>query len=264
MVRVLIRRIAVLLATVLASHAHAVQLIEAPSGLAWSAEAVSSVGARSAASVLARADAAGETGCHTHCDAIARVWLRLADVFAQQDERPHPFALMLHVIQSADVDAFATPDGTLVLSEAFVRRRDLDDAQLAFVIAHEASHTLLEHERQTLTAALALLPRNVPRTVDDVYVEFGFNIAVLRLLEPVMQQAELEADEVGLQLASLAGYPPEAQLRFLEVEAAGEKPADAVVATHPTAANRLMRLRSQLPLADRIYELGVSNRTLAP
>jgi predicted Zn-dependent protease len=151
-----------------------------------------------------------------------------------------------------------------VLSEAFVRRRDLDDAQLAFVIAHEAAHTLLEHERQTLTAALALLPRNVPRTVDDVYVEFGFNIAVLRLLEPVMQQAELEADEVGLQLASLAGYLPEAQLRFLEVEAAGEKPADAVVVTHPTAASRLARLRSQLPLAERIYELGVSNRTLAP
>jgi len=264
MVRVVVRRMAVLLATVLASPAHAVQLIEAPSGLAWSAEEVSSVGARSAATVLARAEAAGESGCRTHCDAIARVWLRLADVFAQQDGRPHPFALTLHVIQSADVDAFATPDGTLVLSEAFVRRRDLDDAQLAFVIAHEAAHTLLEHERQTLTAALALLPRNVPRTVDDVYVEFGFNIAVLRLLEPVMQQAELEADEVGLQLASLAGYLPDAQLRFLEVEAAGEKPADAVVATHPTAASRLARLRSQLPLAERIYELGVSNRTLAP
>ena len=265
MVRVVVRWVTVLLATMLASHAHAVQLIEAPSGLAWSAEEVSRVGARSAATVLARAEAAGESGCRTHCDAIARVWVRLADVFAMQQEgRPHPFALTLHVVQSTDVDAFATPDGTLVLSEAFVRRRDLDDAQLAFILAHEAAHTLLEHERQTLTAALSLLPRNVPRSVPDVYVEFGFNIAVLRLLEPVMQQAELEADEVGLQLAALAGYPPTDQLRFLEGEAAGERPAAAVVETHPTAASRLRRLRSQLPLAERIYELGVSNRTLAP
>ena len=45
---------------------------------------------------------------------------------------------------------------------------------------------------------------------------------------------------------------------------AGEKRTDAVVATHPTAASRLARLRSQLPLAERIYEFGVSNRTLAP
>jgi predicted Zn-dependent protease len=242
-----------------------VQLIEAPSGLAWSADEVSSVGARSSATVLARADAAGEHGCRTHCEAIARVWLRVADVFAMQQEgRAHQFALTLHVVQSADVDAFATPDGTLVLGEAFVRRRDLDDAELAFILAHEAAHIVLEHERQTLTAALSLLPRNVPRSVGDVYVEFGFNIAVLRLLEPVMQQAELEADEVGLQLAALAGYPPEEQLRFLEREAADETPAAAVIETHPTAASRLTRLRGQLPLADRIYELGVSNRTLAP
>jgi predicted Zn-dependent protease len=253
-----------LLVVAMASRAGAVQLIDPPSGLAWSADEVSRVGARSAATVLARAKAAGELDCRTHCEAIRRVWLRLADAIAQQDARSQRVALKLHVVRSADVDAFATPDGTLVLSEAFVRRRDLDDAQLAFVIAHEAAHALLEHERQTLTAALALLPRNVPRTVDDVYVEFGFNIAVLRLLEPVMQQAELEADEVGLQLASLAGYPPQAQLRFLEIEAAGEQPAAAVVATHPGAASRLARLRSQLPLSDRIYELGVSNRTLAP
>ena len=132
------------------------------------------------------------------------------------------------------------------------------------MLAHEAAHTLLEHERQALTAALSLLPRNVSRTVADIYVEFGFNIAIVRLLEPVMHQAELEADEVGLQLAALAGYPPTAQLRFMENEAAVDTSGAAVVSTHPTAASRLARLRGQLPLAERIYEHGIANRVPPP
>ena len=149
-------------------------------------------------------------------DICARVWLRLAVVIrAQQKGQAHPFVLSLHVVQSDDIDAFSVPDGTLVLSEDFVRRRQLDDAQLAFVFAHE---------RRTLTAALSLLPRNVSRTVDDIYVEFGFNISVVRLLEPVMHQAGYEADEVGLQLAALAGYEPVEQVRFMESEAAAGDP----------------------------------------
>ena len=47
MVRVVVLPIAMLLAAMLAGDAWAVQLIESPSGLAWSAEEVSSVGARS-------------------------------------------------------------------------------------------------------------------------------------------------------------------------------------------------------------------------
>ena len=185
------------------------------------------------------------------------MWRRLSTVVdAQQRQRAHPVELSLHVIQSDDIDAISAPDGTLVLSEAFVRSRHLSDAQLAFVLAHEASHVLLEHERQALTAALALLPRNVPRSIADIFVEFGFNIAVLQLLEPVMHQAEFEADELGLQLAALAGYEPAQQLLFMEAEADAEAPPVAVVSTHPTAKNRLARLQAQLPLAQRVFDYG--------
>jgi Zn-dependent protease with chaperone function len=259
-----LRPVAFALAAALSSHAAALQLIDVPTGLAWSAEEVARAGT-GAATILARTAAAGQSECRTHCEAIQRVWLRLADVMAgQQEGRAKPFVLTLHVVQADDVDAFAAPDGTLVLSEEFVRRRHLDDAQLAFVLAHEAAHTLLEHERQALTAALLLLPRNVPRTVKDIYVEFGFNIEVLRLLEPVMHQAEFEADEAGLQIAALAGYPAAAQLRFMENDAAAETAGAAIVSTHPSAASRLARLRGQLPLAERVYEYGIANRVQAP
>jgi Zn-dependent protease with chaperone function len=249
------------LAAVLCTRAAALQLIDAPTGLAWTAEEVERAATGGAATVLARAAAAGQGDCRTDCEAIQRVWDRLAAVIdGQQEGSRRRFVLRLHVVQSADVDAFAVPDGTLVLSEDFVRRRSLDDAQLAFVLAHEAAHVLLEHERQALTAALSLLPRGVARTVDDIYVEFGFNIAIVRLLEPVLHQAEFEADEVGLQLAAYAGYAPVEQLRFMESEAENETPGVEVVSTHPTAANRLARLRVQMPLAERIFDNGVQQR----
>jgi predicted Zn-dependent protease len=259
-----LRPVALLLAVAVSTHTEAVQLIDAPTGLAWSAEEVSRAGAGATAAVLARTAADGQSDCRSHCEMIRRVWLRLAEVIrGQQEARTAPFALSLNVVQAADVDAFAAPDGTLVLSEDFVRRHDLDDAQLAFVLAHETAHILLEHERQALTAALALLPREVPRTVDDIYVEFGFNLGFVRLLEPVMHQAEYEADEVGLQLAALAGYPPAGQLRFMENEAGAETPGEAVVSTHPTATSRLARLRGQLPLAERIHDYGVAHGAAA-
>jgi len=258
------RRAAMAFAVASSTQAAALQLIDEPMGLAWTASEVAQAGAGDATRVISKATDAEGGACRTHCEAIARVWLRLAAVIrAQQEGQAHPLVLSLHVVQSDNIDAFSVPDGTLVLSEDFVRRRQLDDAQLAFVLAHEASHVLLEHERQTLTAALSLLPHNVSRTVDDVYVEFGFNISVVRLLEPVMHQAEYEADEVGLQLAALAAYVPVEQVRIMEIEAQAEAPLAAVVSTHPTAKSRLARLQTQLPLAERVFEYGAQHRKTA-
>jgi Zn-dependent protease with chaperone function len=244
-----------------ATPAHALQLIDEPKGLAWSNSEVAQSGAPAARMVLDRAEEAGQSGCRERCEMIERVWQQLGSVFhEQQADRAHTVALSLHVVQSADVDAFAVPDGTVVLSEAFVRDRGLDAAQLAFVLAHEVAHVLLEHERETLTAALALLPRNLPRSVDDVYVELDYNLGLLKSLEPSMHQAEFEADEVGLQLAALAGYAPAEQLRFMQNEAAHECEGAAVVATHPLARSRLERLQLTLPLALRLYGYGLEQR----
>ena len=255
------RHVALAFATALSTQAVAIQLIDVPMGLAWSASEVAEAGDGAATRVLSNAANAQQSGCRTHCEVIERVWLRLVAVIsAQQEGQAPPFVLTLHVVQSDDVDALSVPGGTLVLSEDFLRRRQLDDAQLAFVLAHEASHVLLEHQRQALTAALSLLPRHVPRTVDDIYVEFGFNISVVRLLEPVRHQAEYAADELGLQLAALAGYDPEEQCRFMEFEAEAEAPRAAVVSTHPSAKSRLAGLRTRLPLARRIFEYGARER----
>lgn len=234
--------------------AQPLQLIDDRLGLAWSRQEVASAGEPALDAALHKARASGGLGCRTHCALIQAVWRRLSPVFAaQQATRRHRFTLKLHVVQQDDVDAFATPDGSIVLSEAFVRHEALDAPQLAFVLSHEVAHVLLEHERQTLTTALALLPRNVPRTVSDIYVELAFNFGLLKAIEPSLHQAEFEADEVGFELAALAGYAPARQLRFMQAQARQGDEASSVSTSHPAARARLQRLRSLLPLASRIY-----------
>jgi predicted Zn-dependent protease len=241
--------------------AGALQLIDEPQGLAWSNPEVAAAGANAARPILEQAERSGRRGCRRHCELIQKVWVRLTAVCRdQQANRPYAPTLSLRVVQSDDMDAFAVPDGTLVLSEAFIRDLQLDEAQLAFVLAHEIAHVLLEHERETLTAALSMLPRSVPRSVDDVYVELDHNLALFKSLEMSMHQAEYEADHVGMQIAALAGYSPSEQLRFMENEAAREHDGAAVVSTHPTANNRLSRLRTELPLADRVHRHGLELR----
>lgn len=82
---------------------------------------------------------------------------------------------------------------------------------LAFVLAHEMIHSILEDERQALTYAQLLLPRQIVRSVKDMYVEIELNASLLMAMEPVMQQGEYEADELGMLLASAAGFDPDTQ-----------------------------------------------------
>jgi len=235
----------------------AAQLLEARSeGLAWSAAEVQAATRFGPDEVLARAAARGEAGCARHCDEIQQVWNRLIDALQRYAPMARiPAALSLHVVRSADVDAFASPDGRVVISEAFIEQSAPTQAAIAFVLAHEIGHIVLQHERQTLTSALALLPRGIRRSVPDMYTELEYNLSLLKRLEVVMQATEYEADEFGMDLASLAGYAPESQLAFLRDEAQQKAPLNApIVATHPAADDRLQRMRHRLPFAQRLLE----------
>ena len=95
----------------------------------------------------------------------------------------------------------------------------------------------------------------------EVVVNGERNLGLLKSIELSMQQAEHEADAVGLQLAALAGYVPAEQLRFMENEARQTSPRAPVVATQPTARSRLLQLQATLPLAQRLYGHGLERRT---
>jgi len=230
-----------------------------PTGLGWSAAEVERVASRQASPIVEQARRGGELGCRDYCARLQALFDRLLPVARAQTAASARLSWSLMVVRTAAVDAFSLPDGTVVISEAFVRQANPSDAELAFILAHEMAHSVLEHERQALTFARMLLPRDVPRSVADVYTELDHNFSLLKAMEAVMQQGEIEADELGLLMASAAGFAPQAQIVFLEreaAEAAAQAAERRLVGTHPTPALRLQRLRLRLPLAERVFGLA--------
>jgi len=243
------------LAVLAAAAAHGAQFAYEPVGLGWSAEEVERAAAIQLAGLMRRAEEERKLGCLSHCERLARVFARLVGPARMQTPRSATLPWSLSVVRLADVEALAIPGGQVVVSETFVDHRLGSDEELAFVLAHEMAHSILEHERQVLSYARLLLPRQTIRSVQDMYVEIDFNLSLLRAMEPVMQQGEYEADELGFMLASAAGYAPQRQLAFLEREC-GDDTGTALIATHPPACLRLKALQSRLPLATRQLPLA--------
>ena len=244
-----------LLLLCLSGQARELRFAEPSSGLAFSPAEVARHAQRARTGFLNDMQRKGELGCVVHCADIERVWQALLPIVLAQQPRLSA-SLQLVVVNNDSVNAMSFPDGTIVISERFISRLALSDAQIAFVLAHEASHVLMQHERQTLTSMLALMPAGVRRSATDVYTELEFRyFSFSEPLSLVFHQIEFEADEVGFQLAALAGFAPEAQLRFMELSASAGATA-SVVSVHPDMAARLGRLRQLLPLARRLFEFG--------
>lgn len=244
-----------LLLVCLGARAADPRIAEPSAGLAFSPDEVNRSRAGEKSRFMQRAATAGLLGCALHCAAVARVWAALQPVLQrQQGAASQPLSLVL--VRMGDIEALSFPDGTLVVSEALITRMGLEDAQIAFVLAHEASHVLMQHERQTLTSMLALMPSRVKRTPRDLYVELEYRYFSMNDAFTVMfHQIEFEADEIGLQLASLAGFRPDEQMVFMEKLAAVDA-GRSMFATHPVAQRRLVHLREMLPLARRLFRVA--------
>ncbi len=239
--------------------AQAVQLAYEPVGLGWSDDEVERASAGQMDTLAERAEKHQKMGCVAHCERLEHVFNRLVAEALTQTARSATLPWSLMVVRLPDVNAFALPNGRLAISESFIDRHLRTDETLAFVLAHEMVHSILEHERQALTYAQLLLPRQIVRSVKDMYVEIDFNAGLLMDMEPVMQQGEYEADELGLLLASAAGFDPDRQIAFIEAQCRIDGERQPMVATHPPACRRLNALQALLPLARRQIPAGLTN-----
>lgn len=239
-----------------AGSAWAEPLTYVPVALGWTAEEVERAAEPNATAIIERARREGALGCTHDCDRLERIFNELVARARLQGEAARAKRWTLTVVQLPEVEAMALPGGQVLIGQPFIEQRAAGDDTLAFVLAHEIAHSVLEHERQALTYARQLLPRQVPRSVQDMYVELAYNFSLLKALEPVMRQGEFEADELGLLLAASAGFDPQKQLAFIEREAAEDSGDVPLVRTHPSAPERVEALRARLPLAQRLYEMA--------
>ena len=157
--------------------------------------------------------------------------------------REHDYQLAFRHAPSLGPNAFALPDGSIILTDELVNLANDDDAVLG-VLAHEIGHVEREHALRRLyraagiAALIMMIGGDIGSGAEDVLVQGS---ALLSL--SYSRDQENEADRVSVELMSRAGKDPESIARFLEKirDIAGDGPD--FMSTHPGTEGRIEAVR---------------------
>ncbi|MGV3551076.1 M48 family metallopeptidase [Rhizobium sp.] len=138
-------------------------------------------------------------------------------------------------------NAFALPDGTLVITDQLIRMAGNDTEMILGVLAHEIGHVEKEHSlRQMYRAAglaglIMLIAGDVGSGGEEVLTD---GAALLAL--SYSRGAEQEADRISVELMSRAGHDPAAIGRFFKLleDKLGDKGGTNMLSTHPGTPER--------------------------
>ena len=167
----------------------------------------------------------------------------------------------ISVFDADELNAFCLPGGRIGVSAGLVKRLDLSDAELAFVLGHEIAHALREHTREkasqnewmtAIVQGIAVFGGRYA-ALQSVAADAGSQVLVAL---PFSRTMESEADLIGLELMARAGYDPRLAsavwTKLLAAPAAG-RPLP-LLSTHPGDAQRLDALDAAVPKVMALYE----------
>lgn len=195
-----------------------------------------------------------ESADQIQTERVKRVGRRIAAVANKPD-----YKWEFHVIEKDTVNAFCLPGGKVFVYTGILNLTTSND-ELAAVMGHEIAHALLRHggERVSMAmmtqmggqAASLALGSTVGGPASQVFGQvYGIGSQVGVLL-PHSRAQESEADEVGMILASQAGYEPSGALslwRKMDAYAKSKgQNAPGWMSTHPTSADRIVAIQSKM------------------
>ncbi len=168
---------------------------------------------------------------------------------AMQSERPG-LPWRFAVIDTASINAFATPGGYVLLTRGLYDILD-NEAQLAGVLAHEIGHIVQRHHVTVLqkSAALSAGAQLAQRDNRSALVNNMIGSGAEVFARGLDKSAEYEADAIGLVLAARAGYNPFGLidvLHKLAARGASDGSLALLFKTHPPPGDRLEHLGEAL------------------
>jgi len=166
-----------------------------------------------------------------------------------------PYKFRFRVLADAQtVNAFALPGGPIFITRGLLNRLK-NEAQLSGVLGHEVGHVVGRHSAehlaksqlaQTLVGAVGVATSdNEGGGQQGAYLAaFVAQMAQLKY----GREDELQADSLGVDLMSEAGYDPRALISVMEILArsSGGTGRPEFLSSHPDPGNRQERIREAI------------------
>ena len=210
------------------------------------------IGRAVAAAVLSKYPAYANTAVNQYVNTLGQT-------LAAASDKPEIFAgYHFLVLDSDDINAFATPGGHIFVTRGLIRCCRTEDA-LAAVLAHEIGHVQLRHgmqsiEKARITEALTVLAREGATTLGSrevAQLTQTFSGAISDIVRTLIDRGysrafEYQADEAAAALTRQVGYNPGGLIDMLTVMDGKLKPGGLDFAkTHPAPRDRIDEVRGR-------------------
>lgn len=167
-----------------------------------------------------------------------------------------------NLLENAEKNAWCMPGGKVAVYSGILPITQTDTG-LAVVMGHEISHALAGHGNERISQATiaqiggavlgAGLSNSKYANIFNQLYPVGAQVGLLAY----GRQQELEADQMGLYLMSMAGYDPREAVPFwerMQTSSASSQRPPAFLSTHPGPENRIAKLNANLPTALSYYK----------
>lgn len=166
------------------------------------------------------------------------------------------------------LNAWCMAGGRMAIYTGIIDQLSLTDDEIAQIMGHEIAHALANHSAERMSRAMVmqagLIAAGAATEQDQLTLAGAALAAKLALELPNSRTAESEADRIGIELATLAGYQPEAAVSLWQKMAkVGGGSGPEFLSTHPAPGNRAKTLGK---LAKRMHALnpGVQKAAIHP
>lgn len=181
-------------------------------------------------------------------DRVATITGRLVTEAIASDPSTADWEWSVAIVDAPEtVNAWCMAGGRMAVYTGLFEQLALTDDELAQIMGHEIAHALAHHTAERMSRALAInvgvLAAGAASDDSQVAMSGAAVAAKLALELPNSRTAEREADRIGLELATRAGYDPAAAVSLWDkMNRQGNGRPPAFLSTHPSPADRQQRL----------------------
>lgn len=202
---------------------------------------------------IGRGIAATVAGHYTlsHDSTLTHYVSLVGNAVAAADPRPD-VVYRFGVLDSDEVNAFAAPGGYVFVTKGALALME-DEAMLAGVLAHEVAHVnqrdIIEEIQDRARTELGI--REAAERIDitgEEYLEKAIGVGANALFMGLGREDEIEADTIGMRMASDTGYDRTGIERFVSRldEHSDDESLSLLEKTHPDPDDRLEALREAM------------------